>query len=112
LPKTFTCIICPNSCEISIDKDNIIGAKCKRGELFVKQEIIKPKRILTTTIKCVINGKRYQIPVKSEQAIELKHFNKIIEQLKKITLDYIPKLGALISINSDNNGVKILVTGE
>ena len=42
--KVFTCIICPNGCEIEVylDKDKITrieGASCKKGKEYVNQEL-------------------------------------------------------------------------
>ena len=45
--ETITCILCPNSCEISEDGS---GAKCQKGVEYIKEELTHPKRILTTSV--------------------------------------------------------------
>ena len=52
MTREFTCIICPNGCEISADYEiqadqsvvihSLEGATCKRGAEYVKQELTDP----------------------------------------------------------------------
>ena len=52
MTREFTCIICPNGCEISADYEiqadqsvvihSLEGATCKRGAEYVKQELTLP----------------------------------------------------------------------
>ena len=60
MKKIFTCIICPNGCEIEVelDKDKIInieGATCKKGKEYVNQELTNPQRNISSSVK-VVNG--------------------------------------------------------
>ena len=46
--KKYTCIICPNGCEIEAEVldgeiKSVSGFTCKRGEEYVRQEILAPK---------------------------------------------------------------------
>ncbi len=51
----YTCIVCPNSCLITVEKgpDGLIitGHKCKRGVAFATSEHTAPTRMLTSTVK-------------------------------------------------------------
>jgi CxxC motif-containing protein len=51
----YTCIICPNSCLITVEEGEqgliITGHKCKRGVDFAAGEHTNPTRILTSTMK-------------------------------------------------------------
>ena len=45
--KKYTCIICPNGCEIEAEVldgeiKSVSGFTCKRGEEYVRQEILAP----------------------------------------------------------------------
>ena len=49
MKKIFTCIICPNGCEIEVelDKDKIInieGATCKKGKEYEKKNVTNSPR--------------------------------------------------------------------
>ena len=46
--KELICIICPSGCELSVELDregnirHFAGANCKRGEKYVKAELLDP----------------------------------------------------------------------
>ena len=58
--REFTCIICPNGCEIRAEigeKENgaveilsIEGAACKKGSAYVEQELKDPQRNIATSV--------------------------------------------------------------
>lgn len=86
----FVCVICPIGCEIDVvhDGDRIIsmeGNKCKKSEEFVKQELIEPMRILTTTVR--IQGARLPvIPVRTDKPVPKRLFPRIMSKLRRIEL--------------------------
>ena len=55
MTRTFTCIICPNGCEITVEYDpdmtdiSIQGASCPRGKEYVRQELIEPRRTIASS---------------------------------------------------------------
>ena len=64
--KKYTCIICPNGCEIEAEVldgeiKSVSGFTCKRGEEYVRQEILAPKRTIASSV-AVKNG---ELPVTS-----------------------------------------------
>ena len=52
--RTFTCIMCPQGCEITAEGSeapySITGNKCKRGHEYVEQELVNPMRNIATSI--------------------------------------------------------------
>ena len=79
--NSFTCSFCPRGCQINIKDGDINGNKCKRGKLFVEQEMKDPKRILTTTVK-VLSGSTPLVGVRSNRPISLSNVMNIINILK------------------------------
>lgn len=75
--KTITCIMCPNGCEISYD---LTGGMCAKGPEYVKNEILNPKRTLTSTVR-VTNG---EIPLASVKTTEPMAREKLREAMKVI----------------------------
>lgn len=96
--KEFTCIICPNGCEMEVEvdeKDNILNATgnlCKRGIDYVKQEMIDPRRNIATSV-LVENGQFPVVSVRLTKEIPKKY---IFDVLKLINNE---KLVAPVSIN-------------
>ena len=52
----YTCLVCPNCCELETNGPVVEGARCKRGKAFALQETIEPLRVLTTTLRCETEG--------------------------------------------------------
>lgn len=53
--KEYTCIICPNGCDIEVkiidDKiHSIEGTACKRGNDYIEQELTNPQRNIASSI--------------------------------------------------------------
>ncbi len=113
--KNFTCILCPISCEIVADqtiKDGEIsveGNACKRGEVYVRTEIINPQRILTTVFPVFRGG---VVPCKSSGTIDKDKLFDIIKYIKKQRTHKPIKLGDILIHNVLDSGVDIIATAE
>ena len=88
--KHFVCVVCPVGCEIDVVHDggriiSMEGNKCEKSEEFVRQELIEPMRILTTTVR--IEGSKWPvIPVRTDKAVPKRLFPRIMRELRRITL--------------------------
>lgn len=89
--KKYTCIICPNSCEIEADiHDTQVGAiegnRCPKGEAYVRQEIINPCRTIATSV-LVRHGVLPLASVRLTKAIPRQKIFPVMEEIKKIVLE-------------------------
>ncbi|MFW5889185.1 MAG: DUF1667 domain-containing protein [Bacillota bacterium] len=110
MSKTFTCIVCPRGCRISVDDDmNITGNKCVRGENYVKTELKNPTRILTTTVKTVFDDMP-RVSVKTAEAIPKGLIMEAMKEINKITIDKRLKIGDVIIKDILDTGVNIILT--
>ena len=71
--KELICISCPVGCGLSVivrdgEPVAVRGNKCPKGISYARDEILDPRRILTTTIK-VRDGEIPQLPVRTREAI-------------------------------------------
>lgn len=59
--KHFTCIVCPNGCDVAVeargDEYVISGEGCPRGRKYVLQEMTDPRRTISTSIR-VLGGEQ------------------------------------------------------
>ena len=83
--RTFTCIMCPNSCTIETvcDEQNKIfvsGNHCGKGKEYVLQELINPVRTVTTTIP-IENGDIPLCSVKLTKAIPKAAIPNVIREI-------------------------------
>ena len=84
--KQLTCIECPKGCRINVDLDgekinSITGFQCKKGEAYAKEEVLDPKRILTSSV--LTEGLELKmIPVRTNKPIPK---SKLMEALVLVT---------------------------
>lgn len=107
-----TCILCPIGCEIRVNRKDlsiIDGAKCNRGIEYSKNEIINPKRIITTSI-LVKNGDLPLLSVKTSKPIPKNKINQIIDIIKKKSISAPIEIGDIIIKNILNTGSDIIAT--
>ena len=55
MTRTFTCIVCPNGCEITAQYEgaevsSVTGATCPKGKDYVLQELTDPRRTIATSV--------------------------------------------------------------
>ena len=89
--KIMTCVTCPVGCELTVEYEDkkiisVSGNQCKRGIKYASDEIINPRRTLTSTVILNLNeGKTKFLPVKTDKPISKdKIFDamKIINEMK------------------------------
>lgn len=95
--REYTCIICPNGCEIeaSIEGTTILeieGASCKRGREYVDQELRDPQRNIATSV-AVEGGILPLASVRLTKPVPKTRIFDVINEIKKV------KLTAPVSIN-------------
>lgn len=108
------CIVCPVGCHLQIDIENgynVTGNQCPRGEVYGKEELISPKRVVTSTVK-IKNGMYKRVPVKTTCAIPKNKLEECIELLKGIELISPVKMGDVIIENIFETGADLVVTRD
>ncbi len=107
----LTCIMCPKGCEITIQKNKdtlkVSGNSCPRGEVYAKQEILNPSRILTSIIKT----KNGVISVKTTKPIPKNLIKQGLLEIKNLKIDN-AKFGYILIANFVNSGASLVVTRE
>ena len=98
--REYTCIICPNGCEIQADVENgkilsITGNICPKGESYVEQELTDPRRNIATSI-LVKNGELPLASVRLTNPIPTGEIGKAMEEIRKISLEAPVKAGTIM----------------
>ena len=114
--KNLTCICCPLGCQIMVELESgevisVTGNTCKRGEDYVRKEVISPTRIVTTTVK-VIGGSVPTVSVKTKSDIPKEKIYDCIRALKEVEVQAPIKIGDVILRNVVDTGVDIVATKE
>lgn len=99
----FTCIVCPNGCDITVETEagkiiKIEGNTCKRGEEYVVNELTAPMRTIATSVK-VENGNLPLVSVRLSKPIPKEKIFEAVEALKKLTLQAPVSIGDVVIEN-------------
>ena len=113
--QEMICITCPKGCVTKVwkEKGNIkIESKiCKKGQEYIKQEYIEPKRVLTSTV-VVDRSTIKRLPVRTREAIPKKKLFTAMKQLAEIRIKPPVKIGAVIISNLLNTGVDVIASDD
>lgn len=108
--KTFTCIVCPRGCRVTIDDNmNVTGNKCLRGEKYARTEMTNPTRILTTTVKTTFKNMP-RVSVKTEEPIPKELIMQAMEEINKVTIKEQKKIGDIVIENILDTGINVILT--
>ena len=88
--RVYTCILCPNSCEIAVEYEGkqllkAEGHKCDNGRKYVEQELTDPKRTIASSI-LVQGGDRPLVSVRLTAPISRDLIFPLMEQIQKMAL--------------------------
>jgi CxxC motif-containing protein len=115
--KEIVCTVCPNSCGVTVelnDKGEVLrvsGNRCPRGEVFAKQEVTCPVRVLTSTVLLRReDGGESLLPVRSSAAFALSKHAQTMELLRHLTVHAPVKMGETIIHNLLDTGVDIIAS--
>lgn len=114
MKRTFTCIVCPNGCEITAEYEGtnimtVTGATCPRGEEYVCQELIDPKRTIATSV-VVTGGELPLVSVRLDTPIPKARIFQVMEEINKITVAAPIAIGQVVIENVCGLGSNVIVT--
>ncbi|MGC8705150.1 MAG: DUF1667 domain-containing protein [Athalassotoga sp.] len=111
----MTCIICPVGCTLKVTLDDdgkflsVKGNRCPKGEIYAKDEVTDPKRVLTSSVK-VINGKIPLVSVKTDRSIPKRLIGEAMKVIKSAHVEAPVKVEDIIIENFLNTGANLIAT--
>ena len=112
--REFTCIICPNSCDITVELEgrdicSVAGAGCERGIGYVERELTAPMRTISTSV-AVKNGTMPLTSVRLDRAVPREHIFSVMNEIKKMELEAPVNIGDCVIKDVLGLGSNVLVT--
>lgn len=104
--KTITCIMCPNGCEIDYD---LSGGMCEKGPQYVKNEILNPKRTLTSSVR-VTGGAIPLVSVKTTDSIPKERLRDAMKLIAELAVAAPVELGQVIRKDFMEEGIDLVAT--
>lgn len=110
--RKFTCIVCPKGCRITVNEEGeISGYTCLRGLNYVKQELVDPRRTLTSTFK-VKGGNILVCPCKSSDTLPKDKVKDVVKEIAKLEIEAPVLMHQVIIKDVLGLGVDIISTKE
>lgn len=119
IKKEIVCLQCPFACrvEVVVDEDNKIisieNNKCARGEIYVRQEVINPVRVLTSTVSILSCDEEHPLlPVQTSEAVPKGMLKDMMKELANIVVKPPVRYKDVIVSNILNTGIDVIATSE
>ena len=112
--RNITCISCPIGCALTVEweeggETQVTGNKCPRGEVYGKEEVLAPKRVVTATVSST-SASFPRVPVRTDGAIGREHIADLLADLNRMRLDLPVSCGQKIVANYRETGIDVVVT--
>lgn len=114
--KEFTCVVCPNGCEVQVDIEegiirSVTGATCKRGEEYVRQELFEPKRTIASSV--VVEGGEFPLSsVRTTKPIPKEMIIPVMKEIKKIKLKAPTLIGQVVIADVLGTASDVIITKQ
>lgn len=112
--KTYTCIICPVGCDITVRAEqssilSIEGNCCPKGADYVEQELSNPRRNIATSVM-VHNGDLPLVSVRLNRPIPKDQIFTVMAAIKNLSFEGPVRIGQVLSKDICGTGADLIAT--
>ena len=111
---SIICITCPKGCRLSVDEENgykVTGNGCPRGEIYGKNELQHPVRVITSTVR--IEGAAVpRLPVKTDRPLPKEKMRGCMALLDRVTAVSPVRTGQVLAAGILGTDVNIVATKD
>lgn len=114
--KQLTCIQCPRGCQLSVCVQSqkvvsVTGMGCKRGELYAHDEIIHPKRTVTSTV-AITQGDHDRVSVKTARPVPKEFIFDVMTCINTTCVIAPVHVGDVLIENICGTGISLVATSH
>lgn len=112
--KTYTCIICPNGCDVTVEFEGseFIGCNgnlCARGEEYVRQELLDPRRTISSSV-AVSGGELPLVSVRLTKPISRERIMDVMKVIRELQITAPVRSGQILSADILGLGSDLIAT--
>jgi CxxC motif-containing protein len=112
--KEMICIGCPLGCHLSVnlkgeDSWEVTGYDCKKGKNYGNQEMIDPRRMVTTTV-AVDSARWARLPVRTAEAVPKDLVVEVCKALHQLEVSAPVNMGDVILDDVLDTGISVVAT--
>ena len=114
MKREMVCVRCPKGCRMTVEYEGskvlkVTGSNCSKGKAYAVDEITRPVRTVTSTIK-VNGGEIAVVPVKTSKPVRRNLIFKVMEEIYKTEISAPVKEGQVIIKNAAKAGADVIAT--
>jgi CxxC motif-containing protein len=112
MEKELVCISCPIGCRLTVtvispDVVRVLGNKCNKGEIYGREEILRPKRTVTACVRIRSNLCAY-LPVKTDRPLLKEHIHELLKALYGLEAQAPVRTGDVLITDYNGLGVNVV----
>ncbi len=110
--REIICTTCPMGCHVTVTMEDskilsVKGNTCARGDVYARQEVTDPRRVITTTIGLTDGG---VLPVKSDNAVSKNRIPEFMHKIHDTAIKPPVQIGDVLIPDIDGEGSNIVAT--
>ncbi len=109
--REMVCIVCPMGCRLTVtvkdEEVTVEGNRCQRGEIYGREEILAPKRIVTATCR-LRDPEHPRLPVRTDKALPYEHIQSLLDDIYALSIETPVKAGDILIADYKGTGINIL----
>lgn len=114
MKRIFTCILCPNGCELTAEYEGktvlgVEGGLCPKGEGYARQELIDPRRNIATSVP-VEGGELPLVSVRLDRPIPKGEIFPVMAEINRLRVKAPVEIGRVLLENVRGTGSSVIVT--
>lgn len=111
--ERLTCIECPIGCEMEVGVEDgkavyVKGNSCPRGKMYAENEVICPKRVVTSTVRAA-DGRL--VPVKTDKPIKKSEIFEVMKKINATVCGLPVKIGDVL-VENISDDAHLIATGN
>ena len=113
MKQNLTCVECPMGCAIEVEVENgravsVVGNSCPRGKMYAENEVVCPKRVLTTSVR-LRDGN--MISVKTSEPVKKAEMFEIMKKVNSVHPSAPVRIGDVL-VKEIADGVDLIATSN
>lgn len=114
MTRELTCINCPRGCTLTVEMNgnevvSVSGNYCPIGERYGREEVVAPKRVLTTSV--LIHGaKERVVSVRTTAPIDKKILMQAMELVDRLEVEAPVRIGDVVIKNILGSDADVIIT--
>jgi len=116
MTEKIICITCPKGCTLDITREGqtvlkVDGSGCKRGQEYVRRELLDPRRMVATTMS-VLGSTHPVLPVYTSGPFPKPRIRELLASLREVQLQAPIKMGDIVMKDALGEGIDILASRD